>query len=145
MVDALEIEHEKEETETIAIPPQEIDKSLLESSLEEWKNSYVIGKLNLKAAIENAVIEIQKNICIIKVAHAVARLQILEHKDNLLQHLRKNCKNPTLVIEIVIEESLDQSLNTGLPLTNEEKRKQMEQANPHLLLLQQKFNTILVY
>jgi hypothetical protein len=112
--------------------------------LQEWKNNYLVGKPSLKAAIESALIEIQKNVCSFKVAHGVAELQISEHKDNLLQHLRKGCNNPTLRIEIIVDESLAPSLKAQVPLTNEEKRKQMEQKNPHLLLLQKKFDTMLL-
>ncbi|MCS6904326.1 MAG: hypothetical protein RML72_12555 [Bacteroidia bacterium] len=95
--------------------------------------------------MECSIIQIEQNVCTFKVPHTVAQYHILEHKENLLEYLRQKCANPTLNIQIQIDESLIQNPPNTTALTHEERRKLMEQANPHLLLLEQKFNTILGY
>lgn len=79
-----------------------------------------------------------------KVPHCVAEHSVREHKENLLEYLREKCQNPTIKIEIQIDEQLIKAQQNTMPPKNEERYKLMQQKNPHLLLLEQKFNTSLV-
>ena len=65
------------------------------------------------------------------------REAIDEVKNELLAFLRKNLENSSIDLEIFVEENVD---NTKLFYTDDDKFKRLNEKNPNLNVLKQKFN-----
>lgn len=87
--------------------------------------------------------EIKENRFILKVSSGTIQKLIEPSRDEIVQFLREKTKNPTIIMEFQIdEEAISEEVRATI-LTHDDKKRLMEEKNPALILLQQKFNTFL--
>jgi hypothetical protein len=87
--------------------------------------------------------EIKENRFILKVSSGTIQKLIEPSRDEIVQFLREKTNNPTIIMEFQIdEEAISEEVRATI-LTHDDKIRLMEEKNPALLLLQQKFNTFL--
>lgn len=87
--------------------------------------------------------EIKENRFILKVSSGTIQKLIEPTRDVIVKFLREKTKNQTIVMEFQIdEEAISEEVRATI-LTHDDKKRLMEEKNPALILLQQKFNTFL--
>lgn len=87
---------------------------------------------------------LKKNKVILTVMSEIAEQQIKQRQTEIVAFLREKCGNPTIVLEMIVDESELEKLKQQ-HLTLEDKKRIMEEKNPALKLLQQKFKTQPLY
>jgi hypothetical protein len=87
--------------------------------------------------------EIKENRFILKVGSGTIQKLIEPSRDEIVKFLREKTKNPTIIMEFQIDEDAIREEVRATILTHDDKKRLMEEKNPALLLLQEKFNTFL--
>lgn len=124
-----------------AIP---VNKAEFDKAFDDYIEKDEIKEKNLLYIIlKGCIYEIIENRWIVSVVNEINKTKLLNHRDEIVNHLREQCNNPTLVMEIVVKEGEIKEEFKKINLSSEEKKQLMEEKNPYLKLLQQKFNTTL--
>ncbi|MCS7073796.1 MAG: hypothetical protein NZ108_04950 [Bacteroidia bacterium] len=97
---------------------------------------------SLIAILKNRPYHIEINKYIFTVVNELERDILTEARERIVLFLREKCNNPTIIQEVIVDESLKPEKTF---LTDEDKKRLMEEKNPFLRLLQKKFNTQLDY
>jgi hypothetical protein len=136
-------EQQLSEAPPLEISSQPIDIPAFESAFEQLKQQIQTQNASLAAALNNLTYTIQENRWCVVVHSAFDYTLITGAKDKILSQLREQTQNPTILIEIT--QLTTNAENIPIPMTDENRRRQMEEKNPAFARFQQLFNTIISY
>ena len=98
------------------------------------------SRSSLAAVLKNRSYRIENHKYIFVVMNDLERDQLMEQRERFVPFLREKCQNNTIMQEVLVDETLKPEKTY---LTDEDKKRLMEEKNPAFRLFQKKFNTSL--
>jgi len=97
----------------------------------------------LYITLKACIYEIIEHRWIVTVDNEVGKSALLQYREEIIAFFREKCMNQSIVMEVLVKEGHFKEDFKNLALTGENKKKLLEEKNPLLRLLQQKFNTFM--
>lgn len=139
------LEDDEPEAPEVELAPQPIDPEAFGTALKYFIENNIGDRRMLGTTLLTAQHSFDINRWVCTVHGEVLRYDLEAARDELVGYLRQQLTNPTLILEVVVDTSIQPPDNPDKPLTAQEKLMAMLDKNPDLGLLIQQFGLQIIY